>query len=240
MTPPILAAAVFFVHARAGERAAVRRPQILDGARERDGRGRAHNPAAAVIRAPRRRAAGRRARAVAHRHQQRPQPKRGGYEIGGFLSGERQRQQRRRDVQPADAPLVEVAPHADDQAERPHRHQNVVAREAAEVEHRRRRRQPSRRQQRSETSETAPQQKRHPNQDGAHHGVQQPRSGVRVAERQKQRRVRLELKRPVHHRVVLVAVARYQLPRIERVETLVVMQRARAEVPQPHSQADRD
>ena len=145
------------------QRPAVCNPRPLDRARERGGRRRRRVIRALIIvMMMGEMMISAAARAAPHRHEQRPQSKRADYQIGGFLSGEGERQERGREIEPADAPLVEIPPHAGDKPQRPHRHQNVVARESAEIQHRRRESQHRRRQQRAEPPKPRPEQKRRP------------------------------------------------------------------------------
>ena len=52
--------------------------------------------------------------------------------------------------------------------------------------------------------------------------------------------VGLELEWAVHHRVVLIVQIVEQVPRVERVEALVMVHCANANVPQSHDQGDHD
>ena len=72
----------------------------------------------------------------------------------------------------------------------------------------------------------------------AEQGRHQARGEVAGAEEQIDQRVQLEQQRPVHHRVVDVALAVEQAPRIEGVQALVVVEGLGAEVPEAQDQAD--
>ena len=133
--------------------------------------------------------------------------------------------------------LVYVAPQAYHQSQNPDRHQDVVAREPAEIQHRGRKRQHRRSEYRAKRPKPFAKQQRQQNQRAARYGVQQPRSVIAIAEQQKYRRVQLKLQRPVHQRVVRIPVAGRQLPGVVGVQALVVMHRAAAQIPQPHRAA---
>src|SRR5207248_4583371 len=70
----------------------------------------------------------------------------------------------------------------------------------------------------------------------AKEGWDQTSSEVARAEEQIGQRVQLEQQRPVHHRVVDVALAVVQAPAVERVQAFVVMEGLGAEIPETQHQ----
>ena len=133
--------------------------------------------------------------------------------------------------------LVEIPPHRNDDAERPDRHEDVVAGESAVVQHRGGERQHHRREQRAPVAQPRPEEQRHEHQRRPRNRVQQSRSVVAVPKQEEQPGRGLHLKRAVHHRVVNVPLAGVQIPRVEGVQALVVMERADSQVPEPYRRA---
>ena len=87
-------------------------------------------------------------------------------------------------------------------------------------------------------AELVAQQERQADQRHAEQGRHQAGGEVAGAEDQVDQRVQLEQQRPVHHRVVDVALAVVQAPRVEGVQALVVVERLVAKVPEAQGHAD--
>ena len=137
----------------------------------------------------------------------------------------------------------QVAPHEDDDAEGPERRIDILAREAAVVHQRRRKRDQGRRGQRPERAQLPAQQEWHQHEQRAHRGCQDAALIVAVPEDRHDRAVADELERPVHERHVFVGVAGAvegeevskalrEAVAEEAVEALVVVVRARAQIPE--------
>ena len=155
-----------------------------------------------------------------------------------FLGREEQRGRHAGGVEPLPLGGRQVAEHADDQQQREEVDVDVVADEAREVQKRRRDGEQDGGGDGAVAAELVPQQKRQADDPDAEQRRHQARGEVAGAEEQKDQRVQLEQQRPVHHRVVDVALAVEEAPRIEGVQALVVVERLGAQVPEAQDQAD--
>ena len=156
---------------------------------------------------------------------------------------------------PAGPPArVQPADESDEEDGSPEREVDVFAREARVVEEGRREGQQAGEDQRRDAPELAAQQNGQDDQRGATDGGVHARGGNCRSEDEVDQGIAMELVRPVHHRVVVVLGARIascdalphvifealpQVPRIRGVQALVVVQGARAEIPEAHDGADK-
>ena len=158
---------------------------------------------------------------------------------GDLLRGEAERQQRRDRDQPAVAALRQVAPDRHHERQGEEGDVDVVAGEAAEVEERGRDGEEPGGDERAGRAQLSPQQEREPDQRDAEQRRQQPRTVVAGAEDEESPRRAEVLERAVIDRVVSVLDALGDIVGELDVDTLVVVDGAQVQVPQPEPRRER-
>ena len=164
---------------------------------------------------------------------QRGQPHEQDHEVRRLFGGQHQRRNRRRAEQIPPFAALQVSPQEDQQQRRPHRHQDVVAPEPAEVQQRRRKRQYHRGANRSFVANLPTQKIGQDHQRDAEQGVRQPGYKVRIAQDPQEYRHQLNLERPVHPRRVQKLHATRQFPSVVQVNRLVIVHHPPVQLPQP-------
>ncbi|PKN55445.1 MAG: hypothetical protein CVU56_21210 [Deltaproteobacteria bacterium HGW-Deltaproteobacteria-14] len=166
---------------------------------------------------------------LVRRGQVQVQQQHGRRQEGALLRREREGGRACEQQQPPLASVVPVAPHRDELEHGEQRDERVLPREPRVVHERGGNAEEQRREHRPRPAKPAAEQQRRADERRTEQRVRPARHRVAVPEQHEEQRHDVELEWPVHERVVAVAVARGQVPRVGRVQRFVVVQRPRVQ-----------
>ncbi len=154
----------------------------------------------------------------------------GGVDEAGLFGCQVQGSDGAQDEQVTFLPVLQVAQGSPQRHQPPEGDESLVAHIAPVVQHVRRNDEQKGRNQRTGLSQVAPVGPQEGHTGDAEQGRRDARRGIAIAKQEVTQRHGVELERPVHHRVVLVAFADCQFPRKVGVQTFIVAHHTRAQV----------